>query len=464
MTESRVSDDFFKPLSIDEGALWGQQTQRSLHYFSIGNQIFPKDFIQTLVFIKKAAAQVNLEKGVMDSERVNAIVHACDQVLSGHYDDQFPLHIWQTGSGTQTNMNVNEVIAKLATQKLKDEGSDVTVHPNDHVNCSQSSNDIFPTAIHVAISTNIYYQLLPGLQGLIENLKSKAGIFNEVISVGRTHLMDALPMRAGFALSAFAHDLTEIKGKMSQGLECLYPLAIGGTAIGSGANAPAGFGKDVADLLAEHYDLPFNSSNDLYAAVSSEKSTCLISGLLKTLAASLLKLANDIRLMGSGPRCGFNEWDLPANEPGSSIMPGKVNPTQCEALSMVCLQVFGNDLTVSMAASQGQCQLNTYRPVIFHNLYESIQLLTESIESFSNFCIQGLTINKQQSEQNLSNNLSLVTLLAPEIGYDSASAIAHYALENHCSLAEAAEAKGVDDKLSFAAKLSEKLNKIVDGS
>ncbi|MCY4044189.1 MAG: class II fumarate hydratase [Cellvibrionales bacterium] len=462
MSEAPVSDDFFKPLPIDSGALWGQQTQRSLRYFSIGDQRFPKAFIEVLITIKKIAAEVNLAKAMLDAERAHAIVTACDQLLSGGYDDQFPLHVWQTGSGTQTNMNVNEVIASLANKQLESLGAAINVHPNDHVNCSQSSNDIFPTAMHVCLSHQIQRDLLPVLVGLIEDLESKAQEFTGFISVGRTHLMDALPMQSGCPFGAFAEDLSEVKGDIASGLERFYALAVGGTAIGSGANAPDGFGEAMASELSKVFELPFVSAKNLYTAVSSEKSTCFISGLLKSLAVCLFKLANDVRLMGSGPRCGFNEWILPANEPGSSIMPGKVNPTQCEALSMVCLQVFGNDVTVSMAASQGQCQLNTYRPLILHNLYESIDLLSDSIQNFSQFCLHGLLLNEQQMKQNLANNLSLVTLLASDIGYDAASAVAHYALENHCSLAEAAEAKGVDDKARFAKKMSEKLKEAVD--
>lgn len=455
--------EHFVPVTVEKGALWGEQTQRSLKNFNIGQQCFEVGFIEALVNIKRASADVNYEAGILTSDRCRAIVTACDEILSGRHPDQFPLRIWQTGSGTQTNMNINEVVCSLANRYLAEQNNDshnrVEVHPNDHVNMSQSSNDVFPTAMHLVVARQTHEKLFIALTMLSEQLSGKQGEFEGIYTVGRTHLMDALPLTVGSVLSGYVSQLEEARKSILESLNGIYALAVGGTAVGSGKNAPAGFGANVAARLAEQYDLPFIPHDNLYAAVSGEDASLRFSAALKQLAAVLLKLSNDFRLLGSGPRCGLNEWQLPANEPGSSIMPGKVNPTQCEALSMVCLQVFGNDLTVSMAASQGQLQLNTYRPVIIHNLMESIELLADSMTSFTQNCVAGLAINRTQVDLNMTNNLSTITLLAPMLGYDVATNIVHEAHAKDIPLAEAAQSLGVYTKAEFASLLKSALAK-----
>jgi fumarate hydratase class II len=458
------NSDYFAPVVVEDGALWGTQTQRSLINFNIGKQCFETDFITALVAIKRACAVVNHRDGRLSVGHYDAIIQACDTLLQGEHRDQFPLRVWQTGSGTQTNMNVNEVICTLANRFQESIEKQVgetgeAVHPNDHVNMSQSSNDVFPSAMHLVAAQQSHTLLLPAIDHLIGRLKEKQIEFAAVHTVGRTHMMDALPLTIGAMLSAYITQLTEARDAVNDSLTAIYKLAIGGTAVGSGSNAPAGFGTQVAEVLAQQYGWPFSAHDNLYAAVSGEDASLRFSGALKQLAAALLKLANDFRLLGSGPRCGFNEWQLPANEPGSSIMPGKVNPTQCEALSMVCLQVFGNDLTVSMAASQGQLQLNTYRPVIIHNLMESLQLLTDAMQSFANNCVAGLTLNTSQIEQHMADNLSVITLLAPQLGYDVASAIVHQAHQDNSSLAVAAEVLGYYTQVAFDALMRDVLDK-----
>ncbi len=459
-TGANPTADYFAPVTVEEGMLWGVQTQRSLINFNIGKQCFERGFIDALVHVKRACAEVNHREGLLSAEYCDAIVQACDDILKGGHRDQFPLRVWQTGSGTQTNMNVNEVVCALANAFLnvdRESGNSV-IHPNDHINMSQSSNDVFPTAMHLVVAQQSDEKLFPALNHLTRTLSDKQTEFAAIYSVGRTHLMDALPMTVGAALSAHVTQLKEAGVAISDSLGGIYKLAVGGTAVGSGNNAPEGFGAKVAAGLAHQYGLPFTSHENLYAAVSGESDSLRFSAALKQLAAVLLKLANDFRLLGSGPRCGLNEWQLPANEPGSSIMPGKVNPTQCEALSMVCLQVFGNDLTVSMAASQGQLQLNTYRPVIIHNLMESIELLTDAMNSFAHNCVVGLELNQQQIRSNMAHNLSTITLLAPQIGYDVASAIVHQAHQHNGSLASAAEALGYYTQAEFETLMSDVLD------
>ncbi|MBN0986303.1 class II fumarate hydratase [Amphritea pacifica] len=460
--EAPQAKGYFAPVSVDEGALWGVQTQRSLINFNIGQQRFEAGFIDALVHIKRVCAEVNHRQGRLPDDLYGAITQACDDLLGGHHRDQFPLRVWQTGSGTQTNMNVNEVITTLANRVLKSGGDlsehTANVHPNDHVNMSQSSNDVFPTAMRLAVAQQSDDTLLPALNHLITALNDKRTEFAAIYTVGRTHLMDALPVTVGAALSAHITQLKEAAEAIQDSLKAVCQLAIGGTAVGSGSNAPEGFGDQVAAGLAQRYNLPFSRHENLYAAVSGEDASLRFSAALKQLAAALLKLANDFRLLGSGPRCGLNEWQLPANEPGSSIMPGKVNPTQCEALSMVCLQVFGNDLTVSMAASQGQLQLNTYRPVIIHNLMESTGLLADAMNSFAAHCVEGLALNQQQIKSNMAHNLSIITLLAPQIGYDTASAIVHEAHLNNSSLSAAAQALGYFEEQAFESLMRDVLD------
>ncbi|MCP5160920.1 MAG: class II fumarate hydratase [Hahellaceae bacterium] len=448
--------DSFGAIELPQGVWWGAQTQRSLEHFRIGHHTFGIKFIQALVTIKRACADTNLVEGRLDSVRCDAILAGCDRIMQGQYDDQFPLHVWQTGSGTQTNMNVNEVISSLANdwleQRQKAEGQSEThyrVHPNDHVNMSQSSNDIFPSAMHVAVAQATHHQLIPAIVALNEALGKKQKEFEHIFMVGRTHLMDALPLPVSSLFSAFRAQLDQAKNALTESLSHVYALAVGGTAVGSGCNAPAGFGNKVAARLAEQYGLPFYANPNLYAAVSGEDALLRFSAATKQLASVLFKIANDFRLLGSGPRCGFNEWRLPANEPGSSIMPGKVNPTQCEALSMVSLQVMGNDLTVSLAAAQGQLQLNVYRPVIIHNLMESIELLTDSMTSFADFCVRGLALNEIQIRANMARNLSVITLLAPSLGYDVAARIVHHAHALNLSLGQAAQQLALYDETAF---------------
>ncbi|BDX05000.1 lyase family protein [Planctobacterium marinum] len=389
MSEGNVSADNFTEIKLNEGVLWGYQTQRSLTYFNIGRHCFEDSFIDALVTIKRAAAQINFAEGHLSKLQYKAIFFACKLILKGHYRDQFPLRIWQTGSGTQTNMNVNEVIASLASAHISEQvkvqklHALENIHPNDHINMSQSSNDVFPSAMHIVVAQQTTQKLLPALNKLCRYLVDKQMEFKGISTVGRTHLMDAIPLPAGALLSAYLNQLEHAKVEILASLQYVFKLALGGTAVGSGANASPTFGEQVIGSLAKHYNLPFKQHDNLYAAVSGEYALLQYSASLKLLASVLFKFSNDFRLLGSGPRCGFNEWHLPANEAGSSIMPGKVNPTQCEALSMVCMQVIGNDLTVSLAASGGQLQLNTYRPVIIHNVMESIELLSDAMMSFS---------------------------------------------------------------------------------
>ncbi len=459
--------------STDEGlpaksSLWGKQTELSLQYFNIGQHTFPRYFICALVQIKKAAAQVNYSQGGLPQDICTAIVAACDDILqpqfAEQYDEQFPLRIWQTGSGTQTNMNVNEVIASLANQHIQQQthSQQTRIHANDHINMSQSSNDVFPSAMHITVAELNRDRLMPSLRRLQQALQHKQDEFSGELAVGRTHLMDALPVPISGVFSGYARQLSAAQTALEDSLQAVYLLAIGGTAVGTGANAPFNFGHLLAHSLAQQYQLPFIKHDNGFAAVSGEEGLLRYSAALKQLATSLFKLASDVKLLGSGPNCGFNEWHLPANEPGSSIMPGKVNPTQCEALSMVCLQVFGNDLTVSLSASQGQLQLNTYRPVIIHNVMESIDLLSDAMSSFAEHCILGLKLNQGQIDKNMQNNLSLITLLAPQLGYDVSASIVNEAHNKQVSLAEAAELLGLYSQQEFSTLLKKHLQAAFD--
>ncbi len=465
MAQKNAHSETFSTEGADKRVLWGKQTRLSLNYFDIGKHTFEMGFIDALVSIKRVCAQVNHRLQLISDKQLEAIVLACDEVLNGKHSDQFPLRIWQTGSGTQTNMNVNEVIASLANAFMHQSnpgGSSkgaTFLHPNDHINMSQSSNDVFPTAMHIVVAQQTLERLVPSLEQMERELSQKQSEFDNFYTVGRTHLMDALPIKAGALLSAHKSQMISAKQAIRESLSAVYKLALGGTAVGTGANAPELFGQQVIALLAEEYQLPFVQHTNLYAAVSGEDTLLSYSNSLKQLAATLFKIANDFRLLGSGPRCGLNEWHLPANEPGSSIMPGKVNPTQCEALSMVCLQVFGSDLTVSLAASNGQLQLNTYRPVIIHNVLESIELLADAMTSFSENTIQGLNLNRTQVDINMGNNLSAIaiTLLAPKLGYDVATKIVQQADKKNESLAEAAESLHLFSQAEFERLMDEQL-------
>ncbi|TKB44706.1 class II fumarate hydratase [Thalassotalea mangrovi] len=448
--------------------LWGKQTRLSLQYFAIGTHKFSADFIYALVAIKRACAQVNGELKRLSTTQSQAIIQACDQVLSGQYNEQFPLRVWQTGSGTQTNMNVNEVLASVANQIIHQAGAEnrngdkQDLHPNDHINLSQSSNDVFPTAMRIVVAQWSEQKLLPAIATLQQQLQLKRGQFSHQYTVARTHLMDAIPIGSGALLAAFDSQLEAAKNAVHSSLQYVHRLAIGGTAVGSGANAPQRFGEMVSHKLAERLQLPLQQDDNLYAAVSGEDAMIRYSGALKQLASVLLKMANDFRLLGSGPRCGLNEWQLPANEPGSSIMPGKVNPTQCEALSMVCFQVFGNELTVSLAAANGQLQLNACRPVIIHNVMESITLLTDAMSSFAENAVAGLSVNTKQMQRNMQQNLSVITLLAEQLGYDTATQIVRKAQQDNTSLAVAAKVLGLYSEAEFEQLIAEKLNRLGD--
>jgi fumarate hydratase class II len=441
-----------------DNSLWGEQTKNSLHFFRIGHHTFKAELILALVAIKSECAQVNLDYGLLEKHICTAIVDACDQILSGAHTNQFPLSIWQTGSGTQTNMNVNEVISSLANTLLNHANiKTYKVHPNDHVNLSQSTNDIFPTAMHVAIAKLTHDSLIPAISVLDKSLAQKQDSFCNIHMVGRTHLRDALPIKVGGFLSGFRFQIAEAKESIIHSLEKVYHLAIGGTAVGSGINAPELFGQKVSEKLNDRYKLPFQQSENLYAAVSGQDALMQYSSSLKQLASVLFKVANDFTLLSSGPRCGFNEWELPANEAGSSMMPGKVNATQCEALSMVCLQVFGNDLTISLAASHGALQLNVYRPVMIHNILESIELMTDTINSFSLHCVDGLALNMNKIESHMDNNLSIITVLTSHFGYDVSAKIYNSANKLNISLAQSAEDLGICSQKEFNAALLKSL-------
>lgn len=435
----RIESDSLGTVEVSEYAYWGAQTQRSLSNFVIGDQCMPLEVIHALVLIKKSAARINARLGLIPPQVAQLIEQTTDEILTGQHDTQFPLLVWQTGSGTQTNMNVNEVIAGRANEIVTGErGGKKPVHPNDHVNFAQSSNDCFPTAMHIAAVRAIHHHLLPTLAELIEGLDAKATQYKHQLKTGRTHLMDATPITFGQELSAFVSQLKGSEQAIHRALTPVYELAQGGTAVGTGLNAPLGFGEAIAHELAMLTGLPFTSAPNKFAALAGHEPLVNLSGALKALATTLMKLANDLRLLGSGPRAGFAEIRLPANEPGSSIMPGKVNPTQCEALSMVACQIMGNDAALSFAASLGQLQLNVFKPVIIYNLLQSIRLLADSCHNFNLHCIEGMEPDPKKMEEYLERGLMLVTALNPHIGYDKSAEIAKKAYVEHLTLREAA--------------------------
>lgn len=421
--------DAFGTVSIPGGALWGVQTARSLHFFAIGNQRMPMAIVHALARIKWAAAVVNGELQVLDAPRAEAIALAAQRVAEGEFDDAFPLSVWQTGSGTQSNMNVNEVIANLAT---------LAVHPNDHVNCGQSSNDVFPSAMHLAALDQTWHRLLPTLRALRQSLLAKALAFRDLAKVGRTHLQDATPVTLGQEFSAYAAQLALCEASIVQALDAVSHLALGGTAVGTGINTHPEFAAKVITLLQKNLDYPLHQAHNLSAAMAGHEALVALHSGLRLLAIALTKIGNDIRLMGSGPRAGLGELQLPANEAGSSIMPGKVNPTQIEALTMVCTQVMGHDVAIGIAAAQGQLELNVYKPLIALNLLDSLQLLSDAMESFRRHCVEGLQARTAQLEYGLQQSLMLVTALVPMIGYDKAAAIARHAHAKGCALRDAA--------------------------
>jgi fumarate hydratase class II len=436
---TRVESDSMGKIEVPADRYYGAQTARSLIHFNIGRDTMPPELIRAFGILKKAAALVNKDLGKLPPEKAKLIVQAADEVISGKLDEHFPLHIWQTGSGTQTNMNANEVISNRAIEIAGGVmGSKKPIHPNDDVNMSQSSNDTFPTAMSIAAATGVAEALIPAVERLRDAINAKAREFSSVVKIGRTHLMDATPLTVGQEMSGWSSLLDRDIDRLKASLPGLYDLAIGGTAVGTGLNAPADFGERAAQKISELTGLPFTSHPNKFAALSAHDEIVFASGALKTLAASLMKIANDIRLLASGPRAGFGELILPENEPGSSIMPGKVNPTQSEAMTMVAVQVMGNDAAVGFAGSQGQLELNVFKPVIIFNFLNSVRLLADACRSFTDHCVNGMELNFQRIEQNVKNSLMLVTALSPKIGYDKAAEIAHLAHHEHLSLREAA--------------------------
>ncbi len=436
---NRIETDTLGEVEVADTAYWGAQTQRALVNFAIGRERMPLQLIHALALIKKAAARVNCRSGRLPAAIAELIEQAADEVLAGQHDDQFPLPIWQTGSGTQSNMNVNEVIAGRANELAgAGRGGKSPVHPNDHVNLAQSSNDSFPSAMHMAAAAVLDSALLPALRNLGEGLGQLAEEHAQLVKIGRTHLMDATPLTFGQELSAFVAQLKFSENALLQSRQLILQLAQGGTAVGTGLNSGEGFAEAIAAEIALLSGQPFVSAPNKFAALAGHEPLVLLSGTLKALACTLMKLANDLRLLSSGPRAGLAEVRLPANEPGSSIMPGKINPTQCEALSMLACQVLGNDLTISIAASQGQLQLNVFKPVIVFNLLQSMQLLTDGCNNFRQHCLSGLQPDRQRMAENLNNSLMLVTSLTAHIGYDKAAKIARLAYQEGLTLREAA--------------------------
>ena len=439
MSDFRTETDSFGAIEVPADKLWGAQTQRSLGNFRIGSERMPRPLIRALAVVKRCAARVNMAQGLLDKKIGAAIVAAAAEVIDGAFDDNFPLVIWQTGSGTQTNMNANEVISNLAIRRLGGEpGSKTPVHPNDHCNLSQSSNDTFPTAMHIATVEQLHHALIPALQRLHEVLDDKSRQWDDLVKIGRTHLQDATPLTLGQEFSGYAAQINFAVERIQGSLARLCMLAQGGTAVGTGVNSKQGFAEQFADEVATFTGLPFTSAPNKFEALAAHDAMAEISGVLNTIAVSLNKIANDIRLLGSGPRSGIGELRLPQNEPGSSIMPGKVNPTQCEALTMVCAQVMGNHTTVTVAAAQGHFELNVFKPVIVHNVLQSIRLLGDAASSFTDNCVRGIEPDAKRIAQLVENSLMLVTALAPTIGYDNAAAIAKLAHKNGTTLREEA--------------------------
>ncbi len=443
--EYRIEHDTMGEVKVPADRYWGAQTQRSFENFKIGTQRIPDEVITAFGVLKKAAAKANLALGVLDEERAGAIQQAADEVISGKLRDHFPLVIYQTGSGTQSNMNVNEVIANRANEIL---GKNI-VHPNDHVNKSQSSNDTFPTAMHIAAVTAIEDYLLPSLDALAEVLGRLAEENRDIIKTGRTHLQDATPLTLGQEISAWREMLTETRKMLEASLQGLRKLALGGTAVGTGLNAPDGFAELSATKISEITGKQFETAPNKFHALTSKDALVFCHGAMKALAADLMKIANDVRWLASGPRCGIGEITIPENEPGSSIMPGKVNPTQCEALTMVCVQVMGNDAAVGFAASQGNFQLNVFMPVLIHNFLESVRLLSDAMGSFRLHCASGIRPNRERIAENMQKSLMLVTALNPHIGYENAAKIAKLAHKEHLTLKEAALRLGLVSEENF---------------
>ena len=450
MTDTRTETDSFGPLEVPADKYWGAQTQRSIMNFPIGWEKQPVAVVRALGVIKKACAMANKEQGTLDAKLADAIIEAAGEVIDGKLDDNFPLVVWQTGSGTQSNMNANEVIANRAIEILGGTmGTKDPVHPNDHCNMGQSSNDTFPTAMHISTATTAHNVLLPGLAKLHAALEQKVQQFDGIIKIGRTHTQDATPLTLSQEFSGYAHQVAMGIERVRGALGRIYELAQGGTAVGTGLNTRKGWDVTVAANMAEITGLPFVTAPNKFEALAAHDAMVEISGALKTVAASLFKIANDIRLLGSGPRCGLGELILPENEPGSSIMPGKVNPTQCEALTQVCAHVMGNDAAVGFAGSQGHFELNVYKPMMAYNVLQSMQLLGDAASAFTDNLIDGLEANRDRIEKLMRESLMLVTALAPEIGYDNATKVAKTAHKNGTTLKEEAIALGFVDAETF---------------
>ncbi|QQD81399.1 class II fumarate hydratase [Bacillus siamensis] len=434
----RIEKDTMGEVKVPADKFWGAQTQRSKENFRIGSEKMPQRVVKAFAILKRSTAIANERLGNLESEKAQAIAAVCDDVLNGKYDDNFPLVVWQTGSGTQSNMNMNEVVANRATALLKEKNSDLKIHPNDDVNRSQSSNDTFPTAMHVAAVLAVYEQLVPALDQLRATLDEKAKAYQDIVKIGRTHLQDATPLTLGQEISGWVYMLDRSKEMILESTEKIRALAIGGTAVGTGINAHPQFGEFVAEEITKVTGQTFKSSPNKFHALTSHDEITHVHGALKALAADLMKIANDVRWLASGPRCGIGEIVIPENEPGSSIMPGKVNPTQSEALTMIAAQVMGNDATIGFAASQGNFELNVFKPVIIYNFLQTVQLLSDGMNSFHDKCAVGIEPNQETIQENLSNSLMLVTALNPHIGYENAAKIAKLAHKEGLTLKEAA--------------------------
>ena len=440
---NRQERDTFGMINVPNERLWGAQTQRSLHHFHISTERLPTELIMALAMVKRACAAVNRDLQLLPPEKANAIISAANEVLAGKYPDEFPLSIWQTGSGTQSNMNMNEVLANRASELLGGErGMARRVHPNDDVNLGQSSNDIFPTAMHVAAAIGIHNHLLPALQILRNTLAEKSVAFDGIIKIGRTHLQDATPLTLGQEMSGYVAQLDHAKEIITVTLPWILRLAAGGTAVGTGLNTHAEFGARVASELARHTGLPFETAPNKFAALAAHDELVAAHGTLKTLAAALMKIANDIRWLASGPRAGLGEISIPENEPGSSIMPGKINPTQCEALTMLCAQVFGNDVAINFGGASGNFELNVFKPLIAYNFLQSVRLLADGMASFEEHCARGIDVNIARITELMERSLMLVTALTPHIGYERAAEIAKLAHKHGTTLQSAALASG----------------------
>lgn len=448
--KKRIESDTMGEIQVDSGKYWGAQTERSLHHFNIGNDTFPREMIRALGILKKCAAMVNNELGILSIEKKNLIIQTSDEVIQGKLDDHFPLVIWQTGSGTQTNMNVNEVISNRAIELAGGViGSKIPIHPNDDVNKSQSSNDTFPTAMHIATAEELVHRLLPAIKTLRDSFALKSEKFKDIIKIGRTHLQDATPLTLGQEFSGYVQQLTYGIERIERSLPSVLRLALGGTAVGTGLNTHPDFANKTADAIAKETGLPFVSAENKFETLAAHDSLVEVSGVLKTLAVSCMKIANDVRWLSSGPRCGIGEITIPENEPGSSIMPGKVNPTQSEAMTMVCAQVIGNDVAVNIGGASGNFELNVFKPLIIFNVLNSIRLLSDACLSFEKFCVRGIEPNLDKIHLNLENSLMLVTALNPHIGYDKAALIAKTAHKDHSTLKQAGIKLGILTETQF---------------